>query len=302
MPRIFSDARGNDLNKEMLSILKKHKVLPIIRKKIEYGQLLNENYIVKFNNQFETGPNIIVDEDQTEQFIKTHYNFKEAESSSLHNNKLLRRIMIEIMDIDHLSRTDSNIRFAWSPEKFLFLKFIVGSENEPYYGGMFEFHAYFPVDYPNIVPEVVIHTTDNGKVRFNPNLYANGKVCLSLLGTWSGQSQSERWIPPNSEGTGSTLYQIIMSIYSMIFTEYPWYNEPGRESRKDAVSNKYSVEYNKEIQDATIKYAILNQLKHPEEGFEDVIKEHFILKKDKIISYLKELNKEKEQKIFEKYF
>jgi hypothetical protein len=53
MPRIFSDARGNDLNKEMLSILKKHKVLPIIRKKIEYGQLLNENYIVKFKNQFE---------------------------------------------------------------------------------------------------------------------------------------------------------------------------------------------------------------------------------------------------------
>jgi hypothetical protein len=29
-------------------------------------------------------------------------------------------------------------------------------------------------------------TTDNGRVRFNPNLYANGKVCLSILGTWSG--------------------------------------------------------------------------------------------------------------------
>jgi hypothetical protein len=31
-------------------------------------------------------------------------------------------------------------------------------------------------------------------VRFNPNLYINGKVCLSLLGTWSGPS----WNPKTS--------------------------------------------------------------------------------------------------------
>ena len=29
-------------------------------------------------------------------------------------------------------------------------------------------------------------TTGGNKVRFNPNLYDSGKVCLSLLGTWSG--------------------------------------------------------------------------------------------------------------------
>lgn len=35
-------------------------------------------------------------------------------------------------------------------------------------------------------------TTGGGLVRFNPNLYNSGKVCLSLLGTWSG-ANGEEW-------------------------------------------------------------------------------------------------------------
>jgi ubiquitin-protein ligase len=42
---------------------------------------------------------------------------------------------------------------------------------------------------------VTLATTGNGTVRFNPNLYANGKVCLSLLGTWKGNTESENWNP-----------------------------------------------------------------------------------------------------------
>jgi hypothetical protein len=34
-------------------------------------------------------------------------------------------------------------------------------------------------------------TTGGGRCRFNPNLYAGGKVCLSILGTWSGESEDE---------------------------------------------------------------------------------------------------------------
>ena len=34
--------------------------------------------------------------------------------------------------------------------------------------------------------------------RFNPNLYADGKVCLSLLGTWHGGDSSEKWDPVQS--------------------------------------------------------------------------------------------------------
>eukprot|EP00961_Rhodomonas_salina_P096479 1297777-Rhodomonas_salina.3 len=41
-------------------------------------------------------------------------------------------------------------------------------------------------------------TTARGSVRFSPNLYQDGKVCLSLLGTFEGP----RW------GPGSSLYQV----------------------------------------------------------------------------------------------
>jgi hypothetical protein len=37
-------------------------------------------------------------------------------------------------------------------------------------------------------------TTGGGSVRFNPNLYNGGDVCLSLLGTWPGPG----WQPGQS--------------------------------------------------------------------------------------------------------
>jgi hypothetical protein len=77
----------------------------------------------------------------------------------------------------------------------------------------------------------------------------------------------------------------------MIFTEFPWYNEPGRESGiSNASKNSKSIEYNKELIEGTLKYAIIQQLKYPEYGFENVIKSHFKLKKNEIISYMEKEN------------
>ena len=155
-------------------------------------------------------------------------------------------------------------------------------------GGCFVFDAYIQSDFPNSPPLISHATSRINKFRFNPNLYDCGKVCLSLLGTWSG-SESEKWLPPNKDGSGSTLFQVIMSIYSMVFSEDPWFNEPGRERGiGDASNNKQAIEYNQNIREGTIKYAIMNQLKYPENGFEDVIKTHFKLRKDDVSAYLKE--------------
>ena len=66
-------------------------------------------------------------------------------------------------------------------------------------GGCFEFDLLLPPDYPNRPPQVHFLTTGNGRIRFNPNLYNNGKVCLSLLGTWSG---------PGWNAKTSTLLQV----------------------------------------------------------------------------------------------
>ena len=48
-------------------------------------------------------------------------------------------------------------------------------------------------------------TTGNNKIRFNPNLYNNGYICLSLLGTWRGDS-TEAWT------SRSNALQILLSI------------------------------------------------------------------------------------------
>ena len=65
-------------------------------------------------------------------------------------------------------------------------------EETPYSGGCFVFDFFFPGKYPASPPQVNFRTTGNGSVRFNPNLYNCGKVCLSLLGTWEG-AQGEQW-------------------------------------------------------------------------------------------------------------
>lgn len=57
---------------------------------------------------------------------------------------------------------------------------------------------------------MLLLTTGGGKVRFNPNLYKSGKVCLSLLGTWGG-SAGEIW-----DKTASSAYQVLVSIQSLI--------------------------------------------------------------------------------------
>jgi ubiquitin-protein ligase len=74
-----------------------------------------------------------------------------------------------------------------------------------------------------------IITTGGGKIRFNPNLYPEGKVCLSLLGTWRGQA-SENWDPKVS-----TLLQVFVSIQSMTMSEEVYFNEPGLDSELGTV-------------------------------------------------------------------
>ena len=59
---------------------------------------------------------------------------------------------------------------------------ITGPFETPYEGGLFYFIVRFGPTYPLTPPRVKLMTTDDGQVRFNPNLYSNGKVCLSILG------------------------------------------------------------------------------------------------------------------------
>jgi ubiquitin-protein ligase len=85
------------------------------------------------------------------------------------------------------------IFLRYDTERLDVMKVLVfGASGTPYAHGAFIFDVFFGDDYPAHPPKVLLVTTGAGRVRFNPNLYADGKVCLSLLGTWRGQS-TENW-------------------------------------------------------------------------------------------------------------
>ena len=159
---------------------------------------------------------------------------------------------------------------------------IIGSEGTPYSNGAFQFDVFFDSQYPNAPPKVTLMTTGGGTTRFNPNLYANGKVCLSLLGTWRGQS-TENWDPKIS-----TLLQVLISIQSIIMSDLVYYNEPSCESEMGTPGGEAKNEaYSNIVRYANIKYAMIEQIRKPSKGFEEVIKRHFYLKKEQILKEVK---------------
>ncbi|GMH45929.1 hypothetical protein BSKO_13893 [Bryopsis sp. KO-2023] len=156
---------------------------------------------------------------------------------------------------------------------------ITGPEGTPYGYGCFVFDVFFPPDYPNVPPLMSLETTGHGRARFNPNLYADGKVCLSLLGTWHGVAAHEKWDP-----TRSTLFQILISIQGMIFVEDPYFNEPNVDMMRDTTEGHMaSSSYNAELQLNTLRWAMIDQIRHPRKGFEEVTWLHFKLMRHRII-------------------
>ncbi|KAH8707154.1 ubiquitin-conjugating enzyme/RWD-like protein [Phaeosphaeriaceae sp. PMI808] len=67
---------------------------------------------------------------------------------------------------------------------------MIGPAGTPYKNGIFEFDLFCPAEFPKTPPLVQFRTTGGGRIAFNPNLYADGTVCLSLIGTWEGIAQA----------------------------------------------------------------------------------------------------------------
>ncbi|KXG31481.1 putative ubiquitin-conjugating enzyme E2 38 [Sorghum bicolor] len=143
---------------------------------------------------------------------------------------------------------------------------IIGPKGTPYHDGLFFFDVHIPSNYPSGPPAVYYHS---GGLRINPNLYDNGKVCLSLLGTWSGRG-CEKWNPAQS-----TMLQVLVSIQALILNDKPYYNEPGYESYANTPQGeRSSMDYN----DKTFLYScrtMLYSLRRPPEHFADLVAGHF---------------------------
>ena len=151
------------------------------------------------------------------------------------NNSAIKRIAKDvkyILNNEH-SLSLENIYYKHDEENVMKgYALIIGQKNTPYGYGYYFFEFNFPDNYP-FSPPVVRYLTNDGTMRFNPNLYTNGKVCLSLLNTWSGES----WT------SCQTINSILLSL-SIVLCENPLLNEPGVQENNDVIEKyNYLVTY-----------------------------------------------------------
>ncbi|KAF8100302.1 hypothetical protein N665_0227s0034 [Sinapis alba] len=143
---------------------------------------------------------------------------------------------------------------------------IIGADGTPYHDGLFFFDIFFPDAYPSVPPVVHYHS---GGLRINPNLYNCGKVCLSLLGTWSGTA-SQKWIPNKS-----TMLQVLVSIQGLILNQKPYFNEPGYARTAGSASGESkSKAYSENTFLLSLKTMVYN-MRRPPKYFEDFSYGHF---------------------------
>ena len=102
------------------------------------------------------------------------------------------------------------------------------------------YSAEFPPEYPFEPPKILFLTSD-GYTRFHPNMYKEGKVCLSILGTWEGP----KWAATLRLSTAALTIQSLMD-------NNPIIHEPGYETRNDI----YTKSYNEFIGYQCLKYVV----------------------------------------------
>ncbi|XP_059078409.1 uncharacterized protein LOC131876889 [Tigriopus californicus] len=230
---------------------------------------------------------------------QVHAHMTQFQRAGTPNSQIIFRVAQEISSFSTSLPLDfsSAIFVRADDEKTPLIKAIItGPEDTPYTGGCYLFDIYFPLKYPQVPPQVTFRTTGNGTVRFNPNLYNCGRVCLSLLGTWEG-AQGEQW------NETSTILQVLISIQSLILCSEPYYNEPGYERLYGTPQgNAESLKYSEEVFRNNLKFAILAQVQNPPEGFEEVIKAHFFLKRHILLKELESMLDKYKGKDVKKYF
>ncbi len=198
--------------------------------------------------------------------------------------KRQRRVMRELRQLRTALTVEfgSSIFIRYDATRPYIMQFLItGPSDTPYDSGCFLFHLYCPPAYASTNPKVHFMTTGGGTVRFNPNLYNTGKVCLSLLGTWQGQ----QW-----EASKSTLSQVLVSIQAQILgVELPVYNEPGWEKYQGTAQGRQLERESgngglRLVREGTLRWAVLDMLQRPPKGFESVVYTHFFLKRAQLLA------------------
>lgn len=184
-----------------------------------------------------------------------------------------KRLLKDIKYIMKNPLTDNGIYYSHDETNMLRgYAMIIGPSDTPYFGGFYFFQFDFPTDYP-FSPPTVKYMTNDGHTRYNPNLYKCGKVCVSILNTWSG----DKW------SSCQTLNSVLITLCTLL-NETPMLNEPGQTSN----SRDYQP-YHKCIEYKNIDFAYCDMIdktknKIPEQfiQFYPFMIENFLKNYDKI--------------------
>lgn len=181
------------------------------------------------------------------------------------------RLISDIKDIIQHPLTDQGIYYAHDEDDMLKgACLIIGPPDSLYADGNYFFSWRFPYNYPFSPPQLTFLTCD-GATRFHPNLYRNGKVCLSILNTWKG----EQWT------SCQTIRSILLTLLTLFHNE-PLLNEPGfTKKSRDFIPYNITIKY---INYKCAILSIINERLLPPLGisFYTFVKEHFLKEYDNI--------------------
>jgi ubiquitin-protein ligase len=156
--------------------------------------------------------------------------------------QISKRLLADIAELQQPLYAESGIFYIPNESNtFEGVACVFGPQDSPYEDCPMVYRFELPKPFPFDSPKVTFHTHD-GRTRFHPNMYVDGKCCLSILGTWSG--------PPWA--STMRISTILVTLQSLMDND-PLRHEPGYSSgTRDDVCKMYTCA----VEVACIRYCL----------------------------------------------
>ena len=204
-------------------------------------------------------------------------------SNEIIKKENIKRLLKDVKEIFKNPLTEQGIYYIHDDDDMLKgYALIIGPSDTPYFGGNYFFEINYPTDYPHSPPKVK-YCTNAENIRFNPNLYTSGKVCISLLNTWRG----DQWT------SCQTISTILLTLCTLL-CKNPLLNEPNV-SLKHVDMNSY----NEIIEFSNLNIAVCDILSRKYsvylpffENFYPFVQKRFIENIDKLLEFAVKKNEQ----------
>jgi ubiquitin-protein ligase len=131
-----------------------------------------------------------------------------------------KRLLHDIRQLEYSNNNKYIIDY--NPSNFRCIEAYIKAPDDSLYSSTFiKLRITVPDNYPIVNPKVEF-VKYNCACRIHPNLYDNGKICLSILGTWSGPGWSSIM----------NLETILLTIQSLLDNE-PYKHEPNQSNNEN---------------------------------------------------------------------